>query len=537
MNASSRTPRFGWPMIVVVLFTVCAASAWAQSPKPESAARMSMDVQNADIGTVIRAVADMAGVSIVADNNVAGTVDVRALNLTWREMLVAICEAAQLTAIYDGPVIRIATQKTAQDEALAAEAAARKAEEVMPLFTRIVPINYASADELVETLATICTTRGQVKSDARSNSLLLTDITPRLDLLEVTAHRLDDETAQVEITAEIVDVDVAEARQLGVSWSGLNLRSGDIDATGKIELNQVKDMVDPGADVRFGVIRSFGEIQAKIQALETKNKANIISTPRITTVNNRLARILVGQEVPLITLDEAGNAITELKKVGITLEVVPYINSEDMITMDIHPEISDISQQATVQGGIVFNTTEADTRAMVRAGETAVIGGLIRSSEINYTRGVPFLKSLPFVGALFRSSEKRTEKRELLIFVTPRIVRPSAQSGSGRSMGSRGMSSTEPGSYAVPGGNTAAGSGTPASYAVPEGNSGPGSSVESGSIAEPGGTTEPRISTGRVVAEPKSAAQPGATAPKSHAEPMVIKPRNSAQTGKTTSGS
>lgn len=409
--------------LLVVLATLGGTSPAAQLPGADDAPKMSLDVQRADIRTVLRAIADYAGVSIVADNNVAGTVTVRALELSWQEMLETVCRSAQLTTVGEGHVIRVATTKTASEEALARESAARKAEEYMPLSTRIVPVNYANADELVEVLGTVASSRGRVDSDARTNSLVLTDIGPRLDLLADMVDRLDSETAQVEIAAKIVDVDVVEARQLGISWTGTQLHSYGGNADGHISLNPA-DIIEASTDLRVGVIRSFGEIEAKLQALETDNKAEIISSPRITTVNNRLARMLVGKEVPLITLDEAGNAITELKKVGITLEVTPYINSEDLITMDIRPEISDLSQQSTVQGGIVFNTTEADTRVMVRAGETAVIGGLIRTSEIRYKRGVPLLRDIPLLGVLFGSSDTRTEKRELLIFVTPRIVRP-----------------------------------------------------------------------------------------------------------------
>jgi len=109
--------------------------------------------------------------------------------------------------------------------------------------------------------------------------------------------------------------------------------------------------------------------------------------------------------------------------VGIALEVTPHVNADGMITMDLHPEISDLSSQSTTEGSTVFTTTEADTRALVRDGETAVIAGLIRSSEQTYERGVPYLQSIPLLGSLFKSSDRRTEKRELLIFITPTLGR------------------------------------------------------------------------------------------------------------------
>jgi len=398
-----------------------SASALGQTSGSQASLKMSLDVQGADVHTVLRAIAEHAEVSIVADNNVKGRVTIRALELPWRELLDTVCRAAALVAVGEGRVLRVATRKTAQEEALASESAARKAEEYMPLATRIIPIIYANAAELVEVLEPSCTSRGRVQAESRTNSLLLTDIEPRLEVLEQMVRDLDSETAQVEITAEIADVDILEARQLGVSWTGTNLHSAGADLSAVGWLNP-SDILNPTGDLRIGVIRSFGELRLKLQALEMDNKANIISTPRITTVNNRLASILVGKEVPLITLDEAGNAITELKKVGISLKVTPYINSDDCVTLDLHPEVSDLSSQATVAGGVVFTTTEASTRVMVGAGETVVIAGLIRTSEIEFERGVPLLKDLPLIGAAFSSTDYRSEKRELLIFVTPRIV-------------------------------------------------------------------------------------------------------------------
>ena len=386
---------------------------------------MSLDVQGADVRTVLRSIAQYAGVNIVADSNVSGTLTIRALDLPWREMLDAICRAGGLVVFDNGPVLRVATSRTSQEEALAQESTARKQEEVLPLETRVVPVHYANAAELQETLAKIASARGQVQVDGRTNTLILTDITPRLAQLAEMVRRLDTETVQVEISAKIVDVDASAARQLGISWSLNDLHSPEANASGTVSVTP-STVIDPAGQVQVGILRSFGAIEARLQVLEETRKADIVSAPRITTVDNRMARILVGKQVPLITQDFAGNAITELKKVGISLEVTPHINDSNQITMDLHPEISDLSAQATTQGGIVFSTTEADTRVLVADGETAVIGGLIRGSELVSERGVPYLKDIPLLGRLFKTSDRRTEKRELLIFVTPRIVRPQA---------------------------------------------------------------------------------------------------------------
>ncbi len=384
---------------------------------------MSMDVQSADIHTILRSIAEYAGVNIVADSNVKGTVTIRVIDLPWTETLETVCRAMSLVPIgLSSEVIRVATARTAQDESVAQETSERKKEEVMPLATRIVAMEFANAAEMEEIVNTVRTGRGKVDVDERTNSLILTDIEPRLNLLENMLNDLDSETMQVEITAEIVDIDATASRQLGISWGMENVHSSsqNLSATGAISAD---DVIDPVGDVQTSIIRDFGIIKTRLQALETANKADIISTPRITTVNARTARILVGKEVPLITMDYAGNPITELKKVGITLEVTPYLNSDEQITLDLHPEVSDLSSQATVTGGVVFNTTEADTRVMVKDGGTVVIGGLINTRTIEYKRGIPVLKDMPVFGRLFSSSDKRDEKRELLIFVTPRIVK------------------------------------------------------------------------------------------------------------------
>ncbi|MCA9759017.1 MAG: type II and III secretion system protein, partial [Candidatus Eisenbacteria bacterium] len=237
----------------------------------------------------------------------------------------------------------------------------------------------------------------------------------------VLIRELDEETQQVEIEARLVDMDRAATRRLGVTWNAENLGDAGEGFSAAGAVNQ--PIATASGDLRLGLIRSWGNLDATLEAFEQENQAHIISNPKIMTVNNHPAEILVGREIPLITLDEAGNPVTELKKVGIALRCTPYINSDGKITMDLHPEISDLSSQATVQGGLIFTTSEALTRIMVEDGQTAVIGGLVRTNETEFEQGVPILREIPILGGLFKSSDKVTEERELLIFVTPRIVR------------------------------------------------------------------------------------------------------------------
>src|SRR5262249_13811205 len=248
-----------------------------------------------------------------------------------------------------------------------------------------------------------------------------------------------------EITAKLVDVDVEALRNLGIEWNA-GVTNGQSsfwnnggaptpalplnDSSNPDQLGAVKHrtgIADPATTITYGLFKNWGTLEAQLQLLEQNRKANIISNPRITTVDNREAKILVGQKIPLIIQDVAGNPVSQLQTIGIQLKVTPHLTQDKRIIMDLHPEVSDLSSQSTVQGGVIINTSEADTRVMVDDGQTAVIGGLIRTNEGTVRKGVPLLKDFPIIGNLFRSNSTIRQNRELIIFVTPRLVTDLAQ--------------------------------------------------------------------------------------------------------------
>ena len=383
--------------------------------------RMSLDVQGAEIETVLRSLSEFSGKNIVASKEVKGTVTLRLRNVPWRHALDIVLKAKGLGMVENGQTIVISTLETLRKEELERRTAERAQEELLPLSTRILPVSYANAKEMGKTVEKTLTKRGHIEIDERTNSLLVTDIDERLDQAEGMIRSLDTRTPQVEIVARLVDVDHSVTTSLGINWSVNNVDLFDAGANEGISITP-GDVPTPAATVKFGTVKGFGSIDATLTALEAKNQANIISNPRITTVNNREASVIVGQQIPLIVQDFAGNAVTQLTTIGIKLNVTPHINVGNKITMDVHPEVSDLSSQATVAGGIIINTTMADTRVMVNDGETAVIGGLIRSNESDNDRGVPVLMDIPLLGSLFKSTTKVRQKRELLIFLTPKII-------------------------------------------------------------------------------------------------------------------
>jgi type IV pilus assembly protein PilQ len=381
----------------------------------------TMDVEGADIRTVVRAIAEFSGHNIVVANDVKATVHVSLHNVDWQDALRTVLRTNGLDYVSEGGIIRVEdTSKLASELAERAAARAKEAEN-SPLETRVLKLNYANANELMTSIQGSMSRRGTVQAEKRTNSLIITDVPSGLDAIEKMAHDLDSTTPQVEITAKLVDVDAEALRQIGVQWQAGPFQPNN-DPAQTLSTKLDEKLASPSATITYGIVKSWGALSAQLDLLEQDRKANVISNPRITTVDNREAKILVGQKIPLIVQDVAGNPVSQLQTIGIQLKVTPHLTDDKKIIMDLHPEVSDLSTQSTVQGGVIINTSEADTRVMVDDGQTAVIGGLIRTNDGTVRRGVPLLKDIPLVGMLFRSNNTVHQNRELIIFVTPRLI-------------------------------------------------------------------------------------------------------------------
>jgi type IV pilus assembly protein PilQ len=391
--------------------------------RPSAMKRVSLDVQGASINTVLRTLAALSGRNIVSNQEVSGEVTVRLDNVPWSHALDMVLLTQGLGFTDEEGIIRIAQLEALRKEQLDAQTANRKQEEFLPIETRVVRLNFAKAEEVQPAVKKLLTPRGHVEADKRTNSLVITDIGDRVAMSQSLVTQLDTRTAQVEIESKLVDVDVSDSRDIGIDWTLRLTENGGADDLNREQVAISRNPIaNPAGILDVGTIQDNWTLDMVLQALAEERDANIISNPRITTVDNREASILVGQEVPLMVQDEAFNTVIQLKQIGIKLTVRPHINSDRQIELDVHPEVSDLSSQATVAGGIIINTSEADTRVLVNDGQTAVIGGLIRENEATRVRGIPVLKDIPGLGWLFSSSSKVKQKRELIIFITPRIV-------------------------------------------------------------------------------------------------------------------
>ena len=409
------------------------------------AGTFTMDVEGADIRTVVRAIAEFSGRNIVLGKDVRATVKVSLRNVSWEDALRTILRSNGLDYTDEGGILRVDDATKLHAEALDRESARAKQLELIPLETAIIKLNYANASELNAALQSSISRRGQIQVDKRTNSLIVTDLPGNIETVTKMAQALDSTTPQIEITAKLVDVDAEALRGLGIEWNldptppefwkgvddpndpGSKVLPGggplhSDDGTLQMAGEHNTGISDPATRLTFGIFKNWASIEAQLQMLEQNRKANIISNPRVTTVDNREAKILVGQKIPLIVQDVAGNPVSQLQTIGIQLKVTPHLTQDKKIVMDLHPEVSDLSTQSTVQGGVIINTSEADTRVMVDDGQTAVIGGLIRTNDSHVRRGVPLLKDIPLLGVLFRSDNTIKQNRELIIFVTPRLL-------------------------------------------------------------------------------------------------------------------
>jgi len=434
----SRKLRTNRPALAISFLIVCVALSAMMAASPAGAqdeersarsrlglvqtgpGRFSIDVQGADIHTVLRAIAEFSGKNIVAGSAVKGQITVALHDMPWRDALTTITRANGLDFTEEAGAIRVDTAEKLQAELLARETNEARRLEVLPLETHIVHLNYGAARELQPVLQSTLSKRGSIQVDERTNSVVVTDVADNVNSIEQMALKLDSETPQIEITSKLVDVDVSALRDIGVQW---NIQS-DLGQTGATTQNFVINTpaASPAGTFKIGTVNAQGSFEATITALEQHRKANIISNPRITTVDNRMAKILVGQKIPLIVQDVAGNAVTQLQTIGIQLTVTPHLTADKRIVLDLHPEVSDLSTQSTVQGGVIINTSEADTRVMVDNGQTAVIGGLIRNDDSKVRTGIPVLMHIPVLGALFQDEATVRSQRELVIFVTPRLL-------------------------------------------------------------------------------------------------------------------
>jgi type IV pilus assembly protein PilQ len=386
-----------------------------EDPLPQvDGAPISVDFQDADIETVIRSFAEFGGVSIVAGAQVTGTITATIHDMPWDQALVSIMRANGYEVAWENGILRIDSI-----------ANLRAVEQLQELETRVIHLSFVSARDVVQTVDKFRSTRGAVTADAKTNTVIVTDVPGRVRQVVGVIDQLDVQTRQVTIKAKIVFVNKTDLEQFGITWRAENLRNPLVD-THILANTDGAAFADPFLTLSVATVASGVTVGALLHALEQQQIADVQAEPQTTVLNNLPAEIFVGERTPIRVLDIGADeaqatATVELIETGIILDVTPHITPTGEVLMELHAERSGVAVNDPAVG-VTFNTQRARTQILVDDGETAVIGGLTVQDVSRTRTGIPLLMDIPVIGGLFSRREERTEKRDLLIFVTPYIV-------------------------------------------------------------------------------------------------------------------
>jgi type IV pilus assembly protein PilQ len=318
-----------------------------------------------------------------------------------------------------------------------------------PFLTRIIRINYAEADKLKESLETFLSANkdgkllGSVTVDEHTNSLIIQAISSDIERMIPIIEELDRPTPQIRIEAHIVEATKSTARDLGIQWGGLyqttnsdgvnqyitpdaaNATPGTVPNSGNIVNFPAPLAATTGTGLALGyVLEEVGKniLTVQLSALQEEGKLNILSSPSITTLDNQKATIEAGKEVPYQTVED-GDVKIEFKDAVLLLEVTPHVIDKKTLTLKIYTKNDELDFANAVGGQPAITTKKAETNVVLLDGQTTVIGGLSKENVDDTESGVPWLKDIPILGYLFKGTFKRNRMEDLLIFITPHILK------------------------------------------------------------------------------------------------------------------
>ncbi|MBI4537850.1 MAG: type IV pilus secretin PilQ [candidate division NC10 bacterium] len=452
-----------------------AAAPPGPPPAPGAPARLSMDFKDADVKNLLRIIAEVSGMNVVAGADVGGRVTVRLVNVDWQQALDVILKINEMGYEIDGNVIRVArltrleAERKARDDAKKREeearlAAARAKEtekrvevQLAPLKIEIVPVNYAKAAEVVKNLDRLKTqgrTDVSIVVDDRTNKLIINETEDTLVRMRNLLKELDRPTPQVLIEARLVEATRTFAQSLGVEWgfaarafnnsgaAGKNLTpisvfsggggvsigpapAGGIGAAVPVAISLPATSPTASVGILMGSIADNLGLAVRLSAGESEQKLRTLSAPKVATLDNQEAEIKQGTQVPYTTVDSSGRTVVAFQEAFIKLRVTPHITNDRRVSMKVEAERSSPGDRIDYAGGFAFpvNTRKATTNVLVTNGSTIVIGGLLQSEDRSSETRVPWISNIPVIGALFKSvGTGPQQKIELLIFLTPTIL-------------------------------------------------------------------------------------------------------------------
>ncbi len=412
--------------------------------KRYNGAPISMDFAGTDIRSVLRTFSELSGLNIIIDPKVQGTVDLALRDVPWDQALELILKSSNLGWVADGTILRIAPLSVLADE----EAQRRKLAEEQAnggaLETLTRTLSYATAKDLKTTLERgVLTKRGLVQVDDRTNTLIIRDLPAAIATANRVLDTLDRAQPQVSIEARVVQTTRTFARQIGVQW-GFNGRidpalgntlplafpnngsiAGGTMGTGSTSPSAVNLPVKGATSaigLAMGSINGSFNLDVALSALESTGQGRILSTPRVLAMNNFAAKMMQGVQIPIQTI--ANNTVTvQFKPAALQLDVTPQITAANTVILNVTVENASPDYTKQVNNIPPINTQQATTQVLVKDNETIVIGGVYVSQEQTQTERTPGLHRIPLLGWLFKKDLIDENANELLIFITPRIIR------------------------------------------------------------------------------------------------------------------
>ena len=436
-----------------------------QAPRPLPERKISLKMNDIDVAVLLRALARAADQNIILNEKVAGKVNINIHQAPWDQVFNGILRSNGLSYAWEGDIIRI---MTAED--MDADLRNKAREQALMLtqtpLTRIVAVKFTEANKLKANLERFVTVDrggkkiGSILVDEHTNSLIIQAIRNDMDRILAVVKKLDRPTPQVLIEAIIVEANKDVARELGIQWGGVYAGKAGGDKRAIVSGQQggatvdtgvpIAPGVDPNLDVTSGsvvdlpalplsgfdpmslglIYTRVGEylLRTQLSALQDQGKLHILSSPSITTLDNQTALIESGQDVPYQSVED-GEVKVEYKKAVLALRVIPHVIDGGTLKMYIKVNKDEPDFSRTVLGNPTIITKNAETNVIQNDGQTIVIGGLSKETSSRNDTGTPFLEDIPGLGYLFKRESSADQMEELLIFITPHILKPRALGG------------------------------------------------------------------------------------------------------------
>lgn len=455
--------------------TAKAAAAAADEKHVYNGDKLSLNFQDIDTRAVLQLLADASGQNIVVSDSVKGSVTLRLQSVPWDQALDIVLRTKGLDKRRDGNVIIVAPSDELASREKADLAAKHDIQELAPLHTEYLQVNYAKAGDIALLLKgnananSVLSQRGSVAVDERTNTLLLVDTTEGLDAIRKMVQTLDIPVRQVLIESRLVIVNDDFERDLGIRAgytgihsngnNGLFMTSGtaastdtgltsalaNLGSTGTVNpvavptgdkgasrYNVNMPVANPAGSLAFLLLGSDYIVDLELTAAQAEGRGEVVSSPRIITANQKEAKIEQGTEIPYQEAASSGATTISFKKAVLSLRVTPLITPDNRIILDLVVTKDNVGQVVVTSGGVnvpSIDTRTLTTRVMVGDGQTVVLGGILETDRRETEKKVPYLGDIPVLGHLFKSTIKTNKKNELLIFVTPKILREGVKAG------------------------------------------------------------------------------------------------------------